>query len=136
MGSTCASVHIALTGAKLDAIEGIVRAYGLLGFEQAMSAPSEGGKHVVLLRSENDPFLSVFDSDNAALDTGQLKDLALAASKIFKTAAVCTSLYDSDTFELVVFSAGKQVDLVMTNPEQYTGPLKVLSGASRAKQWS
>lgn len=46
-----------------------------------------------------------------------LKDLALAVSKIFKTAAICTSLYDSDTFECVVFNAGKQVDFVMTNPE-------------------
>jgi hypothetical protein len=68
--------------------------------------------------------------------TGELKDLALAASKIFKTAAVCTSLNDSDTFEVVVFNAGKQVDLVMTDPEQYSGPLKVLSDASRAAQWS
>src|SRR5262245_27018409 len=83
-----------------------------------------------------DAFLSVYDSDNAALDTGELKDLALAASKILKTAAVCTSLYDSDTFEFVVFKVGKQVDLVMTNPEQYSGPLKVLSDKSRATQWS
>src|SRR5262245_27269384 len=136
MGNTCSSVHIALTGTTHDAIEGIVRAYTTLGFERVNTAPPEGGKHVVLLRKDGDTFLSVYDSDNAALDTGELKDLALATSKIFKTAAVCTSIYDSDTFELVVFSAGKQVDLVMTNPEQYTGPLKVLSGASRAKQWS
>src|SRR4029079_10583903 len=94
------------------------------------------GKHVVLLRKEGDAFLSIYDSDNAALDTGELKDLALAASKIFKTAAVCTSLYDSDTFEVVVFNAGKQVDLVMTAPAQYSGPLKILTAASRAKQWS
>ena len=79
---------------------------------------------MILLRKEGDAFLSVYDSDNAALDTGELKDLALAASKIFKTAAVCTSLYDSDTFEVVVFNAGKQVDLVMTHPERYSGPLK------------
>jgi hypothetical protein len=135
MGNTCSSVHIALTGTTADAIEGIVRAYTTLGFERAKTAPPEGGKHVILLR-KGDAFLSVYDSDNATLDTGELKDLALAASKIFKTAAVCTSLYDSDTFELVLFNAGKQVDLVMTQPEQYSGPLKVLSDASRAKQWS
>jgi hypothetical protein len=45
-------------------------------------------------------------------------------------------LYDSDTFEVVVFNAGKQVDLVVTNPEQYAGPLKILSDKSRAAQWS
>jgi hypothetical protein len=136
MGNTCASVHIALTSPTDDAIEGIVRAYRTLGFERATTAAPAGGKHVILLRKEGDAFLSVYDSDNAALDTGELKELALAASKILKTAAVCTSLYDSDTFEVVVFHAGKQVDLVMTDPEQYSGPLKMLSGASRAKQWS
>jgi hypothetical protein len=136
MGNTCSSVHIALTGTTPDAIEGIVRAYTTLGFEQTKTASPEGGKHVILLRQDGDVFLSVYDSDNAALDTGELKDLALAASKIFKTAAVCTSLYDSDTFEIVVFNRGKQVDLVMSDPAQYNGPLKALSDASRAAQWS
>ena len=136
MGNTCSSVHIALTGTTPDAIEGIVRAYTTLGFERAKTASPEGGKHVIVLRKEGDAFLSVYDSDNAALDTGELKDLALATSKIFKTAAVCTSLYDSDTFEVVVFNGGKQVDLVMTDPEQYSGPLKILSDKSRAAQWS
>ncbi len=136
MGNSCASVHIALTGKTSDPIKGIIRAYTTLGFERAKTASPEGGKHVVLLRGKGDAFLSVYDSENAALDTGDLKDLARAASKVFKTAAVCTSLYDSDTFELVIFHAGKQVDLVMTHPEEYSGPLKILSGKSRATQWS
>ena len=136
MGNTCTSVHIALTGTTPDAIEGVVRAYTTLGFERANAASSEGGKHVILLRKEGNAFLSVYDSDNAVLDSGELKELALAASKILKTAAVCSSLYDSDTFEFVVFNAGKQVDLVTTHPEQYTGPLKVLSDKSRATQWN
>ena len=136
MGNTCSSVHIALTGSIDDAVKGIVRAYAKLGFERAKAESPDAGKHVILLRNEGDAFLSVFDSDNATLDTGELKDLALAASKIFKTAALCTSLYDSDTFEVVLFNAGKQVDLVLTNPEEYTGPLKILRGASRAAQWS
>ena len=136
MGTTCASVHIAFAGRTPDAIKGIVRAYGKLGFERTKTAPAEGGKHVILLRKEGDPFLSLYDSDNATLDTGELKELALAASKIFKTAAICTSLYDSDTFEVVVFSAGRQVDLVMSDPEAYGGPLKILNAKSRATQWS
>jgi hypothetical protein len=136
MGNTCASVHVSLTGTSLDPVKGIVRAYKKLGFERAKTPSPEGGKHVVLLRKEEDAFLSVYDSDNATLDTGELKDLALAASKIFKTAAICTSLYDSDTFELVVFHGGKQVDLVLTDPDEYSGPLKILSDAARAAQWS
>jgi hypothetical protein len=135
MGNTCASVHIALTAAKPDPIDGIVRAYTTLGFERATTPPAEAGKHVTLLRKDSDAFLSVYDSDNADLDTGELKALALAASKIFKSRAV-HRLYDSDTFEFVVFNAGKQVDVVMTDPEQYSGPLKALTGAARAKQWS
>src|SRR6185295_17237267 len=142
MGNTCASVHVALgalgalTGTTRDAIEGIVRAYSTLGFEPAQTGSRDGSKHVILLRQAGDAFLSVYDSDNAALDTGELKALALAASKIFKTAAVSTSLYDSDTFEVVVFNAGKQVDLVISDPEQYSGPLKALRDKSRATQWS
>jgi hypothetical protein len=136
MGNTCSSVHIALTGTTEDAIKGIVRAYSKLGFTRIKTGSTEGGKQVILFRKEGDPFLSVYDSDNAALDTGELKELALAASNIFKAAALCTSLYDSDTFEIVVFNAGKQVDLVITDPEQYSGPLKVLSDPSRAAQWS
>jgi hypothetical protein len=136
MGNTCSSVHLALMGATADAIKGIVRAYGALGFEQSKTPSPDGGKHVIVSHAEADGFLSVYDSDNASLDSGELKDLALAASKVFKTAAVSTSLYDSDTFEFVVFNAGKQVDLVLSNSEEYSGPLKILSGASRARQWS
>lgn len=136
MGNTCSSVHVALTGTTPDAIKKIVRAYTTLGFEESRTESPDGGKHVIVVRKDGDTFLSVYDSDNASLDTGELKDLALAASKIFKTAAVCTSLYDSDTFEVVVFNAGKQIDFVTTHPEQYSGPLKVLSARSRATQWS
>ena len=81
MGNTCSSVHIALTGTMPDAIAGIVRAYTTLGFERAKTPSPEGSRHVILLRRDGDAFLSVYDSDNAALDTGELKDLALAASK-------------------------------------------------------
>jgi hypothetical protein len=91
MGNTCSSVHIALTGTTPHTIDGIARAYATLGYQRANPAPAEGGKHVILLRKDGDPFLSVYDSDNALLDTGELKDLALAASKILKTAAVCIS---------------------------------------------
>ncbi len=118
MGNTYSSVHIAVASTTPDAIKGIVRAYTTLGFEHATTAAPEGGKHVIVLRQEGEAFLSVYDSDNAALDTGELKDLARAASKILKTAAVCTSLYDSDTFEVVVFNVGKQVDLVLTDPDE------------------
>src|ERR1041385_5368753 len=106
MGNPCASVHIALTDRSRDPVEDIVSAYANLGFERVTAESPTGGKHVILLRHEGDAFVSVYDRDNAALDTGELKELALAASKICKGAVLCTSLYDSDTYELVVFNAG------------------------------
>jgi len=136
MGNTCSSIHIAWRGAVDDAARAISRSYGKLGYERTKKAPAEGGKHVVLLARAGQPYISVYDSDNAKLDSGELKDLALAASKAMRTAAVFTSLYDSDTYEFVVFANGRQVDLLMSGAESYNGPMKRLSDKSRAAKWS
>jgi hypothetical protein len=136
MGNTCASVHIAWRGSVEDAVKAISRGYGKLGYERVKKAPAQGDKHVVLLARAGQFYVSVYDSDNAKLDSGELKDLALAASKAMKTGAVFTSLYDSDSFEFVVFANGKQVDLLMTDAESYDGPMKRLSDKTRAGKWS
>ena len=136
MGNTCSSIHIAWRGAVNDAARAISRSYGKLGYERMKQAPAEGGKHVVLLARAGQPYISVYDSDNAKLDSGELKDLALAASKAMKTAAVFTGLYDSDTYEFVVFANGRQVDLLMSDAESYDGPMKRLTDKSRAAKWS
>jgi hypothetical protein len=136
MGNTCASIHVSWRGSVDDAAKAISRCYTKLGYERVTKAPAEGGKHVVLLAGAGQPYVSIYDSDNAKLDTGELKDLALAASKALKTAAVFTSLYDSDTYEFVVFANGRQVDMLMTDAESYEGPMKQLSEKSRAATWS
>ena len=136
MGNTCASVHIAWRGNVDDAAKAISRGYSKLGYERVKKAPAEGGKHVVVLARAGQSYVSVYDSDNAKLDSGELKDLALAASKALKTAAVFTSLYDSDTYEFIVFANGRQVDLLMTDAESYDGPMKGLSDKLRAAKWS
>jgi len=136
MGNTCASIHIAWRGNVDDAAKAISRSYRKLGYERVKKAPVEGGKHVVVLARAGQPYVSVYDSDNAKLDSGELKDLALAASKTLKTAAVFTSLYDSDTYEFIVFASGKQVDLLMTDAESYDGPMKGLSDKLRAAKWN
>ena len=64
-----------------DAAKAISRGYSKLGYERVKKAPAEGGKHVVLLARAGQPYVSVYDSDNANLDSGELKDLALAASR-------------------------------------------------------
>jgi hypothetical protein len=121
MGNSCASIHIAWRGAAEDASRAISRSYNKLGYKRVKKAPAEGGKHAVMLARDGQSYVSVYDSDNAKLDSGELKDLALAASKALKTAAVFTSLYDSDTYEFVVFANGRQVDLLMTGAESYDG---------------
>lgn len=134
MGNTCVSIHIAWRGNLNDAAKAVSRSYAKLGYERVKKAPAEGCKHVVLLARQS--YVSVYDSQNASLDSGELKDLALAASKAMKTAAVFTSLYDSDTYEFVVFANGRQVDLLMTDAESYEGPMKRLPDKSRAAKWS
>ena len=109
MGSTCCSAHILWRGTAADAARAISRAYTKLGYQRLKKAPAEGGKHVIVLARPGERYVSIYDSENADLDNGELKDAALAASKALKTAAVFTSLYDSDTFEFVVFNNGRQV---------------------------
>ena len=72
MGNTCSSIHIAWRGAVDDAARAISRSYGKLGYERTKKAPAEGGKHVVLLARAGQPYISVYDSDNAKLDSGEL----------------------------------------------------------------
>jgi hypothetical protein len=136
MGNTCASLHIAWRGNVDDAAKAISRSYSKLGYERVKRAPAQSGKHVILQARAGQLYVSVYDSDNAKLDSGELKDLALAASKALKTAAVFTSVYDSDTYEFIVFAKGRQVDLLMTDAEGYEGPMKRLSEKSRAATWS
>jgi len=136
MGTTCASFHALWRGSVDDAAKAISRAYTKLGYERVKKPPAEGGKQVILLARASERYVSVFDSTNADLDSGELKDAALAASKLLKTGAVVTSLYDSDSYEFVVFSNGRQVDLLMTDADSYNGPLKRLAGKSRVTQWN
>jgi hypothetical protein len=135
MGNTCASVHIAWRGKADDAARAISRCYSKLGYER-VKKPAGGGKHVVLLAQAGQSYVSVYDSDNAQLDSGELKDLALVASKALRAPAVFTSLYDSDTYEFIVFFNGRQIDLLMTDAENYDGPLKRLSDKARPAKWS
>jgi len=134
MGTTCASFHLMCSPSH--AVKAVARAYGKLGYERLKKPAAGGGKQVILFAVHGESYVSVYDSTNADLDSGELKDAALAASKLLKAGAVMTSLYDSDAYEFVVFNNGRQVDLLMTDTEGYAGPLKRLSGRARGTQWS
>ena len=134
MGTTCASFHLKCS--LSDAAKAVGRAYTRLGYERLKKPSAEANKQVILFAAPGESYVSVYDNANADLDSGELKDAALAASKGLKAAAVMTSLYDSDAYEFVVFNNGRQVDLMMTDAEGYAGPLKRLSGRARGPQWS
>jgi hypothetical protein len=136
MGNTTASVHVAWRGNADVAAKAISRCYGKLGYERVKKASPEDGKHVVLLARPGQSYVSIYDSENAQLDNGELKDLALAASKALRAPAVFTSLYDSDSYEFIVFFNGRQIDLLMTDAENYQGPLKRLSDKARPTKWN
>jgi hypothetical protein len=136
MGTSCASFHALWPGNVADAAKAVSRAYTKLGYERLRKAPAEGGKQVILLARAGEHYVSVYDSTNADLDSGELKDAALGVSRLLKTGAVFTSLYDSDSYEFIVFNNGRQIDLLMSDVESYSGPLKRLTRKSRATQWA
>ncbi|HMG87247.1 MAG TPA: hypothetical protein VK574_16060 [Terracidiphilus sp.] len=136
MGNTTASVHIAWRGNADIAAKAISRCYGKLGYERVKKALPEDGKHVVLLARPGQSYVSIYDSENAQFDNGELKDLALAASKALRAPAVFTSLYDSDSYEFIVFFNGRQIDLLMSDAENYEGPMKRLSTKARSAKWN
>ena len=133
MGNTCASIHFRARTAA-DAAKAVARAYTAQGYRRDKK-PQPGGRRVIVLARPGEPFVSMLDSGNAALDSGELKEAALTVSRVLKTAAVFTSVYDSDSFECVLFSNGRQVDALMTDAGSYEGPLKMLKGKPRATQW-
>ncbi len=133
MGTTCASIHFRARTVA-DAAKAVARAYTAQGYRRDKK-PQPGAKRVIVLARPGEQFISVVDSTNAALDSGELKEAALTVSRLLKTAAVFTSVYDSDSYECVLFSNGRQVDALMTDAESYDGPLKMLRGKPRATQW-
>ena len=133
MGNTCASIHFRARTAA-DAAKAVARAYTAQGYRRDRK-PQPGGRRVIVLARPGEPFVSMLDSGNAALDSGELKEAALTVSRVLKTAAVFTSVYDSDSFECVLFSNGRQIDALMTHAGSYEGPLKMLKVKPRATQW-
>ena len=136
MGTTATSLHIlsevVAVGPRLP--EDIAKAYRKLGYARPKK---DGGatKRVVLAPDASGDWLSVFDSDNDRIDTGELKQLAVAITKKLGTVALLTSVYDSDSFEFVMFHMGKQVDAAVSDPEVHAGGLKMLKGKRRARAW-
>lgn len=80
--------------------------------------------------------MSLHDSGNDTLDTGELKELAVALSKATKSVAIVTSVLDSDVFELLLYHRGKQIDAVLSDTAAGADGLTVLEGKKRARAWA
>ena len=80
MGTTCTSFHALWLGSIVDAAKAVSRAYIKLGYERLRKAPAEGGKQVILLARAGEHYVSVYDSTNADLGSGELKDAAVGVS--------------------------------------------------------
>jgi hypothetical protein len=136
MGNTATSLHLLKPPAGARGLDRNIRAaYEALGYA-ARPAGTEAQKRVAIADAgEANAFLSIYDSDNALIDNGELKQLAVALSKRLKTAAVLTSIYDSDHFEFIVFHRGRQVDAVVSDPDQHAAGLKMLKAGRRIDHW-
>jgi hypothetical protein len=138
MGTTATSLHVlrpprATTETLVPDVE---HAYRKLGFSLQRKTRTAPARRVVLSGGHGDPYLSIYDSDNDQIDGGDLKELAVLLSKRLASAVVFTSVYDSDRYEFIVFYKGKQKDAAVSDPDDHTGGLRMLSGKQRAKEWS
>jgi hypothetical protein len=136
MGTTATSLHILRSSGNTASLSGeIEKAYRRLGYARPKKPAGISAKQVILVGRDDDDFLSIYDSDNDQIDTGELKDLAVQLSKRLASVAILTSIYDGDTFEFVLFHKGKQVDVAVSDPGSHQGGLKFLAGKRRAQAW-
>lgn len=135
MGTTATSLHILSLPPDPASLSGeIEKAYRKLGYIKPKKAGASPAKQVVPVPGDGG-FLSIYDSENDEIDGGELKDLAVQLSKRLASVAILTSIYDGDTFELVLFYKGKQVDAAVSDPGSHQGGLKILTGKRRAQAW-
>jgi hypothetical protein len=135
MGTTATSLHILSLPPDPASLSGeIEKAYRKLGYIKPKKAGASTAKQVVLVPGDGG-FLSIYDSENDEIDGGELKDLAVQLSKRLASVAILTSIYDGDTFELVLFYKGKQIDAAVSDPDSHQGGLKILTGKRRAQAW-
>jgi len=137
MGTTATSLHVlsavVLPGSRLPV--DIEKAYRKLGYARPKQAGEGATKRVILAPDASGDWLSIYDSQNDRTDTGELKQLAVEITRKLGTVALLTSVYDSDSFEFVMFHMGRQVDAAVSEPESHTGGLRMLKGTRRAWAW-
>src|SRR5258708_17825201 len=137
MGTPATSLHVlsAVVGAGSRLPVDIEKAYRKRGYARPKKTGGGATKRVILAPDTSGDWLSIYDSESDRIDTGELKQLAVEVTKKLGTVALLTSVYDSDSFEFVMFHMGKQVDAAVSDPEGHAGGLKMLKGKRRAQAW-
>jgi hypothetical protein len=136
MGTTAAALHVLIPPGAPEGscVPAVLRAYERLGYVRA-NDEAEGGKRVALEGGAPGAFLSAYDSDNDRLDGGELKELAVILSAELHTAAIVTSVYDSDAFLFLLYHDGKQVDAALGGELWTADGLRILAPKARAATW-
>lgn len=136
MGTTTASLHlIAIATPPNEVRVRIGRAYRQLGYIEAERG-AVADKTVLVMPGPCGRAFSLYDSDNALVDNGELKDLGVLLSKAAKATAVFTSVYDGDRFEMLLYSKGKPVDAVAGSDDELPDGLPRMTSSKRPGKWS
>lgn len=132
MGLSAASLHLLRPTSEADLTSAVAAAYKKLGYSKAKDdGPDARG---VALADRGD-FVSIHDSRNDTVDTGELRHLAVILSKSTKSVAIVTTVNDSDTFEFLLFHRGKQIDAALNQSPSDDAGLTILEGRKRARAW-
>jgi tetratricopeptide (TPR) repeat protein len=132
MGTTASSLHVLAPAPR--AIAEIESAYKKLGYVRSKT-PTERTKRVIMKGGCRGGYISIYDSDNDRLDTGELKELAVILSKRLGTVSIVTSVYDSDAHSFLIYFGGKQVDSDLSGETDAESGLSALKGRKRAEKW-
>lgn len=135
MGTTATSLHVLSPAAAASLSGEVEKAYRKLGYTRPRKADAPTPKRVMVSGAGPGGFVTVHDSDNDLIDSGELKELAVELSRRLKSVAILTSVLDSDSFEFIVWRAGKQVDAAVSDAATHGGGLKMASAKRRAQLW-
>lgn len=107
----------------------LFKAYSDLGY--ASSPQDKADKTILSYCDGNDRFITVLEDGPVA----EFGELAVKLSKRLSTVVIVSSVVDSDSFSFLVFSGGKQIDAVLSEPPAPGSSVKVLKGTKRLDTW-
>ncbi len=112
----------------------VTAAYESHGIELVTPTAGEAPDRMVMLRPGLG-WVSLFDESDGASEIATLAQIAVAVTRATDSVALLTSMWDSDSFQIVLFARGEQVDIVATEPTDERARLTQLSAGARTRVW-